>query len=59
MDRERSLEGYSPWGCKDSDMTWQQNNHKTYQLLGDQKMFHFSLPFSQQNLLPVCQPPKK
>ena len=21
MDRERSLEGYSPWGCKDSDMT--------------------------------------
>ena len=23
---QRSLAGYSPWGCKDSDMTWWLNN---------------------------------
>ena len=25
---QRSLAGYSPWSCKDSDMTWQLNNNK-------------------------------
>ena len=25
---QRSLAGYSPWSCKESDMTWQLNNNK-------------------------------
>ena len=25
---QRSLMGYSPWGCKDSDITYGLNNHK-------------------------------
>ena len=24
---QRSLAGYSPWGCKESDTTWQLNHH--------------------------------
>ena len=24
---QRSLVGYSPWGCKDSDQLWQLNTH--------------------------------
>ena len=27
---QRSLAGYSPWGCKESDMTKQINAHKVY-----------------------------
>ena len=27
MNRERSLAGYSPWGCKESDMTERLNNN--------------------------------
>ena len=26
---QRSLEGYSPWGCKESDVTEQLNNNHT------------------------------
>ena len=27
--RQKILAGYSPWGCKESDMTWRLNTHKT------------------------------
>ena len=30
---DRSLRGYSPWGCKESDMTQWLNNNRTYLLM--------------------------
>ena len=31
---QRSLEGYSPWGLKESDRTWQQsNNNRVYKIV--------------------------
>jgi len=34
---QRSLECYSPWGCKESDMTWQlnKNNNNKFWILED------------------------
>ena len=42
---QRSLKGYSPWGCKESVMTWQLNNNN-----------NFSLTTQQQTPLPVSWP---
>ena len=34
---QRSLECYSPWGCKESDTTWQlnKNNNNKFWILED------------------------
>ena len=30
IEGQRSQMGYSPWGCKDSDITYGLNNHKIF-----------------------------
>ena len=40
---QRSLEGYSPWGCKGSDMSQLLNNNKLVSL---PDFFRFTVQFS-------------
>ena len=32
---QRSLVGYSPWGCKELDMTWRLNSHNLVVMLSN------------------------
>ena len=51
MDRGASW-GYSPWGCKEFDITEQQSTYDNYKVSGTQTTCHFlSSVFREQPLM--------
>ena len=45
---QRSLAGYSPWGCKESDMTYLASKQQQHSLSYSQKMSYTSIIASHQ-----------
>ena len=54
---QRSLAGYSPWGCKESDIIWQLNHHHQYVFVNPKLLIYCSssFPFSNRGFVSyVC-----